>query len=131
MHIETGESDSARWFRLLWDVHHAIELSPTRHPVWYDWALGRAYRLAGDPDRAVATIEASLRERPASIIPLVELVIAYHAAGDSGMASAMAATIRQKVPSLSIRTWAAMQPYEDPAMTEQDAAALRAAGLPD
>ena len=111
-------------------VNRAIKLSP-RYPAWYGWALGRAYRLAGDPDRAVATFEASLPERPASIIPLVDQVIAYGAAGDSGMAKAMAATIREKVPNFSIRRWAAMQPYEDPAMTEQDAAALRAAGLPD
>jgi len=111
-------------------VHRAIELSP-KYPAWYGWALGRAYRLAGDPKRAVATFEASLPERPASIIPLVELVIAYGAAGDSGMAKAMAATIREKVPNFSIRAWAAIQPYEDPAMTEQDAAALRSAGLAD
>jgi len=109
-------------------MHRAIELNP-RYPAWYSWALGRAYRLAGDPRRAIQTLEASLPERPASIIPLVELVIGYHAAGDSSMAQAMAATIREKVPNFSIRTWAAMQPYEDPAMTAQDAAALRAAGL--
>jgi adenylate cyclase len=111
-------------------VHRAIELSPI-YPAWYGWALGRAYRLAGDPDRAVATLEASLPERPASVIPLVELAIAYGAAGDSGMAKTMAATIREKVPNFSIRAWAAMQPYEDSAMTEQDAAALRSAGLAD
>ncbi len=111
-------------------AHRAIELSP-RYPAWYGWALGRAYRLAGDPDRAVETLEANLPQRPASMIPLVELVIAYGAAGDSGMAKTMAATIREKVPNFSIRAWAAMQPYEDPAMTDQDAAALRTAGLPD
>jgi adenylate cyclase len=111
-------------------VNRAMRLSPT-YPPWYGWALGRAYRLAGDLDRAIETLEATLPERPASIIPLVELVIAYGAAGDSGMAKAMAATIREKVPNFSIRAWAAIQPYEDPAMTEQDAAALRSAGLAD
>src|SRR5262249_50964405 len=111
-------------------INRAIELCP-RYPAWSGWALGRAYRLSGDPERAIRTLEAGLPERPASIIPLVELVIAYGAAGDSGMAQAMAATIREKVPSFSTRAWAAMQPYADPAMTEKDAAALRAAGLAD
>ncbi len=44
----TSESEPKRAIAL---VHHAIELSPTRHPVWYDWALGRSYRLGGNPDR--------------------------------------------------------------------------------
>jgi len=111
-------------------MQRAIELNP-RYPAWYGWALGRAVRLAGDPERAVETLEANLPERPASMIPLVELVIAYGEAGDSSMANAMAATIRQRVPHFSIGAWAALQPYEDPAMTERDAAALRTAGLPD
>ncbi|MGH6960108.1 MAG: hypothetical protein ACREE7_06475, partial [Dongiaceae bacterium] len=111
-------------------INRAIELSP-RYPAWYGWALGRAHRLAGDPDRAVRTLEAGLPERPASIIPLVELVIAYGEAGDSAMAKAMAATIREKVPIFSVRAWAAAQPYEDPAITDHEAATLRAAGLPD
>jgi len=111
-------------------MHHAIELSPT-YPAWYGWALGRAYRLAGDPDLAVETLEASLPERPASVIPLVELVIAYVEAGDRRLASAMGAIIRERVPQFSIGAWVAIQPYKDLAMTERDAAALRSAGLPD
>ncbi|MGH9200063.1 MAG: hypothetical protein ACRD2A_02365, partial [Vicinamibacterales bacterium] len=87
-------------------------------------------RLTGDPDKAIETLEASLPERPASAIPLVELVIAYAEVGDSAKARAMA-TILERVPQFSIGAWAALQPYEDPAMTERDAAALRAAGLPD
>ncbi len=109
-------------------MHRAIELSP-RYPAWYGWALGRAYRLAGEPDRAVETLEANLPERPASVIPLVELVIAYIEA--EAPARTMAAIIRERVPHFSIATWAALQPYEDPAITERDAAALRAAGLSD
>ena len=109
-------------------MNRAIELSP-RHPAWYGWALGRAYRLAGDPVRAVEILEANLPERPASVIPLVELVIAYVEA--EVPASAMAAMIRERIPHFSVGAWAALQPYEDPAMTERDAAALRAAGLPD
>jgi TolB-like protein/DNA-binding SARP family transcriptional activator/Tfp pilus assembly protein PilF len=111
-------------------INRAIELSP-RYPAWYGWALGRAYRLAGDPDQAIQTLEANMPQRPASIIPLVEIVIAYREAGDSAMAQAMAATIREKVPNFSVRAWAAAQPYEELAMIEQDAAALLAAGLPE
>ncbi|MGH6927841.1 MAG: tetratricopeptide repeat protein, partial [Dongiaceae bacterium] len=109
-------------------MRRAIELSP-RHPAWYGWALGRAYRLAGDPDRAVATLEANLPERPTSVIPLVELVIAYVEA--ERPAKVMGAMIRDRVPHFTIGAWAALQPYEDPAATERDAAALRAAGLPE
>jgi adenylate cyclase len=111
-------------------MRRAIELSP-RYPAWYGWVLGRAYRLAGESGRAVDTLEASVPERPASVIPLVELVIAYSEVGDIGMAKAIAATIRERVPQFSIGAWAARQPYMDPAMTDRDAAALRASGLPD
>lgn len=121
----TGEPKRAKQL-----LGHAIDLSPS-YPAWYGWALGRAYRLDGEPARAVRTLERNLPERPTSIIPLVELVIAYSEAGEAALAKATAAAIRDKVPNFSVGAWAAAQPYEDPAMTEQDAAALRAAGLPD
>ena len=111
-------------------MHRAIELNP-RYPAWYSWALGRALRLAGDPHGAIRTLEAGLPERPATIIPLVELVIAYREAGDNTMAAAMVAAIREKVPNFSVQAWARAQPYNDPAMTTHDAEILRAAGLPD
>jgi TolB-like protein/DNA-binding SARP family transcriptional activator len=111
-------------------LDRAMDLSP-RYPAWYGWALGRAYRLSGDPDRAIEALERNLPERPTSIVPLVELVIAYDSALDSSKAQRMAAAIRERVPNFSVTAWAALQPYEDPAMTEQDASALRRAGLPD
>jgi adenylate cyclase len=108
----------------------AIELSP-RYPAWYGWALGRAHRLSGDPDRAIEALERNLSDGPTSIIPLVELVIAYDAALDSSKARRMAAAIRERVPNFSVAAWTTLQPYEDPAMTEQDASALLRAGLPE
>jgi adenylate cyclase len=111
-------------------LDRAIDLSP-RYPAWYGWALGRAYRLSGDPDHAIEALERNLPERPTSIVPLVELVIAYDAALDSSKARRMAAAIRERVPNFSVAAWTTLQPYEDPAMIEQDASALRRAGLPE
>ena len=60
MHIETGESDSVRWFRLLWDVHHAIEL--TLAAARFEQAPQPGVHVAAQRDE-VDAIASALRQR--------------------------------------------------------------------
>jgi TolB-like protein/DNA-binding SARP family transcriptional activator/cytochrome c-type biogenesis protein CcmH/NrfG len=110
-------------------VERAIKLRPAP-PDWYRWLLGRAERIAGDYDEAIAVLDKAARQA-SSPIPLIELAAAYSEAGSMPRARAVAAKILQVYPGFSVGAWTGSQRYKDPALQERDVKALRAAGLPE
>ncbi len=121
----TGEPN-----RALALLGRSIRLRP-HPPQWYSWMLGRAYRLAGRPEQAVAVLADAQTATTASFIPLVELAAAYSEMGEPGLAKETGAEIVRRFPEFNIRAWIAMPPYGDLAVKEREVDALRAAGLPE
>ncbi len=111
-------------------IGRAIRLRP-HPPQWYSWLLGRANRLAGRPEQAVAVLADAQTARAVSFIPLVELAAAYSEMGEPALAKETGAEIVRRFPEFNIRTWIAMPPYEDPDAQSREISALRLAGLPE
>jgi DNA-binding SARP family transcriptional activator len=111
-------------------ANHAIELSPYPAP-WYNWILGRAYRLASRYEDATEALSTRLKQNPGVIWPRVELAAAYAELDRLGDAATVAAEITNIDPNFSVRNWTAVPAYADPTMLEHEVAALRKAGLPE
>jgi len=110
-------------------LQKAMRLSPY-YPLWYQWTLGRAYRLAGRHGEAIAAYRASLERDPNSFLPYVELAVAYMELGRQREARAAAADALRLNPHFSIRAWAGTLPYSNPDILQRELGHLAAAGLP-
>jgi DNA-binding SARP family transcriptional activator/TolB-like protein len=111
-------------------AEQAKRLSP-EHPDWYDWVLGRAYRLNGDYGDAIEALLAGNAGSGPSIPPRVELAVAYAGIGRISNAQQIAAEIMELAPDFSIRGWVERMPYADFATAEREIELLRLAGLPE
>jgi DNA-binding SARP family transcriptional activator/TolB-like protein/Flp pilus assembly protein TadD len=111
-------------------IERAIRLRPYP-PRWYNWLLARTYRLAGRPSEAIDILTASSRTGSQSIMPLVELALAYSQMGAMIQGRAAANEIRQLSPRFSASNWLTIPSYEDPDDTRRDLKALRDVGLQD
>jgi adenylate cyclase len=111
-------------------LQRAMRLSP-RHPDWYRWALGRAYRLMGDGEKAIATLASHNDAESESIAPLIELAASYMQAGKIASAHTLAQRALSHDPAFSARAWTALPPYRDAAVAAQERALLVSAGLPE
>src|SRR5215472_15805252 len=120
----TGDLDRAEAM-----IRQAIRLSPNS-PEWYRWTLARIDRLRGHFAGAIEVLGRKLPSFPESIVPRVELVLAYVQAGRSQDARAMGNKILRIDPPFLVSTWARAQPYTDRSIVEHEMAALRLAGLP-
>ena len=106
----------------------SISLSPN-YPSVYLGTLGDAYRQAGRTDDAIATFEAYNARNPG--FGLTDVVIAYHEKGQPEEAKRTAARLIAARPEFTIAGWRKTQFIRrDATRVEADAAALRAAGLP-
>ena len=106
-----------------------MRLSPY-YPDWYRWSLGRAYRLAGRYDEAVAALSAGLQRHPDALAPRVELVTAYSEMGQIDKARATAAEVRRINPGFVASDWTRNPRHVDPEVALREFRALRRAGLP-
>jgi adenylate cyclase len=109
---------------------HAINLSPYDAP-WYDWILGRAYRLAGRYEDAIAVLSRQLEHNTGPIWPHIELACSYAELGLTEETKAVVTRIMTIDPGYSIADWTAAPSYADPMMSKREAEVLRKAGLPE
>jgi adenylate cyclase len=114
-------------------LEQAVRINP-RHPVWasaYLATLGNAYRLAGQYDKAIETIEKARDMHPGGRGGALYLIATYSEAGHDTQARMVAEEFLKSAPQFSL---AAVQKrlfflYKDPAEFERFLAALRKAGL--
>lgn len=111
-------------------ANYAIELNPY-HAPWYNWILGRAYRLVGRYEDAIKALSTQLEQNSGVMWPRVELASVYAALDRLDDAAAQGAEITKIDPNFSIRDWTAIPAYANPAILEREVAALRKAGLPE
>ena len=111
-------------------IKQAMRLSPY-YPEWYQWILGRAYRLSGQYDKAIATLTARRDDSPDSFFPHIELAAVYSEMGRHEAARAEADEVLRINPRFSVREWTRAPQYKDPAITEREIRTLRRAGLPE
>lgn len=109
-------------------IQKAMRLSPYCPPSYYGYH-GTALRLLGRFDEAIAAFRLFEARIPGSGI--ADLVIAYEQAGRIDEAKAEAARLIKLNLRFSISQWSHTQFYSEPKQAEADAAALRAAGLPE
>jgi adenylate cyclase len=111
-------------------VKKAMRLSPY-YPAWYLPVLGLAYRLTGQYEEAIAAMEKWPPRSPHSMLPHMILAFTYVEAGREEDAHAAVAEVLKRNPKASIKGYAKMIPYKDPAKIEQVLDSLRKAGLPE
>jgi DNA-binding SARP family transcriptional activator len=119
-----GEPQSAVRF-----IQRAMRLSP-RYPSWYRWTLARAYRLAGDHERAIASLTPLNHSGESSIAPAVELAAAYAQSGRYEDAQFISAHVLTTAPNFSAAAWTAMPAHRDVNIAAAERKALMDAGLP-
>lgn len=108
-------------------VERAMRLNP-RYSVWYLSYLGFTYRLAGRCEEAIATFKKALARQPNFPAVYFDLAICYVQLGRLNEAQAAVTEMRRLQHLWSLEGWRQMAPYKDPAVVEQDLAALRQAG---
>jgi adenylate cyclase len=110
------------------EMERAMTVNPN-YPPHYLGNLGNAYRLVGRVEDAIAILEELSATAPA--VGGRDLVIAYQQSGRHAEARGAAARMLAAHPNFTVRGWLDTQFRSDTAQLEADAAALRAAGLPD
>ena len=109
-------------------VERAMRLNP-RYPVLYLQNLGSASRLAGRYKESIAVAKKILARQPNFPPAHFMLVFGYAQLGQLEEARAAGAEFQRVNPTFSLEGWRRMAPFKDPALVEQDIAALRKAGL--
>lgn len=110
------------------EMERAMALNP-HYPAIYLGFLGNAYRLSGRSAQAIGVLEEFAARSPR--VGLRDLVIAYGRAGRCDDARRAATRLLAAQPGFTVRGWIERQFRSDTAELAADAAALRAAGLPD
>ncbi len=114
-------------------VKNAMRLNPY-YPAWYLAVLGIAYRITGQYEEAITSLESwRARANPRSALPYLFLAFTYEEAGRGEEAQAAVAEVLKRKPKASITGYAKSKlfPYKDPADIERVLDSLRKAGLPE
>jgi len=109
-------------------IEKGMRLDPQTTAL-YAAILGRAYRLTGRYEEAIATLKKTLSfdsDRPG---PHAELAVIYSELGREEEARAEAAEILRIIPNFSLEVWRQRLPTKDPADIERFLDGLRKAGL--
>ncbi|MBI3247407.1 MAG: tetratricopeptide repeat protein [Deltaproteobacteria bacterium] len=109
-------------------MEQALRLNP-HPPTWYFFDLGRAYRLTGRMEEAIATQKEVLAQDPNVPRAYGELAVLYSKLGREEEARAAASEYRRRNPKVSLEVLTQVLPYKDPVEVERMLAALRKAGL--
>jgi adenylate cyclase len=109
-------------------VEKAMRLDP-RTAVQYVAYLGRAYRLTGRYEEAVAAFKKILAVNPNLLGPHTELIFLYTELGQEAAARAEVVEVLRISPNFSVEVWGRRLPFKDPTTTERFLDSLRKAGL--
>jgi adenylate cyclase len=109
-------------------MEKAMRLNP-RAPLIYLFVLGRAYRLTGRHEEAIATFRKSLGRNPNYLFTHFQLTGIYSELGRDEEARAEAAEVLRLNPNFSLETWKQLAPFKDPTIIERWLAAAHKAGL--
>ena len=107
----------------------AIALNPN-YPPNYLGNLGYAHRLAGQVAESISAFKAYDARVPGSGYGLTDLIILYQQNGHPEEAKRTAERLLAARPGFTTASWLKTQVMRDAVRLEADAAALRAAGLP-
>ena len=107
-----------------------MRLSPY-YPSWYLSTLGRAFRLDGRYEEAIAPLNRALERDPNFLHPHAVLAVIYSELGREQDARAKAADILEIDPGFTIREFSKALPYKHSAELDRIHDALRKAGLPE
>jgi hypothetical protein len=108
----------------------AMRRRPLTYPIWYEWVLGRAARLNGETDLALACLPIERVRDSRFALPMMERAAALGEIGQSGRA-------RQEMTSFSVRNadaltaeaYCARPSYANAALTQRCVTDMRRAGL--
>lgn len=108
----------------------AMRLMPY-YPPCYARALGLAYHLTGENEKAVEVLKSSVEWTPDNLFPHVRLAAVYAEMDRMEEAHAAAAEVLRINPKFTVSNWAMVQLFKDPAVKEHRAELMRKAGLPE
>lgn len=106
----------------------AMQLSPG-HPEFYRWIKGRAYRLEGEYERAIALLAPKPEGPDPTLVQLVELAAAYVGASRMTEAVETARKIRSIAPGFRASEWVLHPAMQDPNAQSIEFELLSKAGL--
>jgi adenylate cyclase len=106
----------------------AIRLNPMP-PNWYLRNLAQAYRIKGEYEQAIATLQKVIQRNPDDLIAHLILAASYSMAGREEEARGQAAEVLRIDPKFSLEYYAKTLPYKNQADTHLTIDALRKAGL--
>jgi len=109
-------------------INRAMELSPG-HPDFYSWIKGRALRLVGENNAAIAMLRRTSNPDDQTLVRLVELAAAYSAAGQLDPAQKVANQIKDKYPEFTASNWVLHPAMQDPVQQSLEFELLSKAGL--
>jgi TolB-like protein len=109
-------------------IDRAMQLSPG-HPDFYKWIKGRAYRLEGEHELAIALLEPEPGGPDPTLVQLVELAAAYVGANRMTDAVETARKIRNVAPEFRASEWVLHPAMQDPNAQSIEFELLSKAGL--
>lgn len=107
----------------------AMRRRPLTYPPWYEWILGRAARLNGETDLALACMPAERVQDSGILLPTIERAAALADSGDLEGARRERAATAGQFHDVSAETYCAHPPYATEALTQRCIADARRAGL--
>jgi adenylate cyclase len=119
-----------RWEESVLYAKKAIRLSPFP-PLYYYFALGRAYFFTGHYDEAILTWKKMLHRSPDMYIAHLFLAASYSLSGRNEEAAAAAKEVLRINPKFSVDSMAKLRSFKNKADLERLVTALHKAGLPD
>ena len=109
-------------------IDRAMQLSPG-HPDFYRWIKGRAYRLEGEHEQAIALLAPEPGGPEPTLVQLVELAAAYVGANRMTEAVETAGKIRSVAPGFRASEWVLHPAMQDPNAQSIEFELLSKAGL--
>ena len=109
-------------------IDRAMSLSPG-HPPFYNWIKGRALRLTGQYEAAIEQLSLGREGEDRTLVQLVELAIAYSAAGRLDEAHIVAEQVRRVSPDFSASAWVLHPSSRDAEQQSVEFELLTRAGL--
>lgn len=107
----------------------AMRRRPLTYPPWYEWIMGRAARLNGETDLALACMPAERLRDSGVPLPMMERAIALADAGNlEGARREMAAASAQFGSPVSAEAYCARPPFASAALMQRCIADARRAG---
>ncbi len=111
-------------------INQAMRLSPY-YPATYLFALGNAHRMLGNYDEAIAALKAWQDRAPNSPFPYDMLAMTYAQAGRDDEARAAAAALLKVKPDFTLKWFAKLLLFKDPAENKRFLDVLRKLGVPE